>query len=98
MKLMDILDSILEADSPTERTRRYNRRHPNKVKSYLRKTQDDRVKRNGDRRRATKKYGEAKIKNKDVHHPSGTDGSWRLAKKDHGRDYKNPNDKRSKYK
>lgn len=98
MKLMDILDTIIEADSPTERTRRYNRKNPGKVSAYLKKTQGDRVKRNGDRRKAVKKYGENKIKNKDIHHPSGVKGSWRVAKKDHGPDYKDPNDSRSKYK
>jgi len=85
MKLMDILDSIIEADSPTERTRRYNKRHPNKVKSYLKKTQDDRVKRNGDRKKAVKKYGESKMKNHDVHHfGKPTTSNWKLSRKDHG--------------
>lgn len=75
--------------SSTERVRRYYKRHPEKVRKYLKKTQDDRVKRNGDRAKAVKKHGKAKMKNHDVHHPNGPDGgSWRLAKKDHGPDKK----------
>ena len=75
--------------SSTERVRRYYKRHPEKVRKYLKKTQDDRVKRNGDRAKAIKKHGKAKMKNHDVHHPNGPDGgSWRLAKKDHGPDKK----------
>jgi hypothetical protein len=78
--------------SSTERVRRYYRRHPEKVRTYLKKTQDDRVTRNRDRSKAIKKYGKAKMKNHDVHHPNGTKrGGWRLAKKDHGRDKKNEN-------
>lgn len=75
-----------EADSPTERTRRYNRRHPKKVKAYLRSTVNDRVARNRDRAKAVKKHGEAKMKNHDVHHTDGKpqNGNWRLARKDHG--------------
>jgi hypothetical protein len=75
--------------SSTERVRRYYRRHPEKVRKYLRDTQEDRVKRNGDRANAVKKYGKKKMKNHDVHHPNGVDGSWKLARKDHGRDKKN---------
>jgi len=77
---------MLEADSSTERVRRYYKRHPKKVRAYLKKTQKDRVIRNRDRRKAVKKHGESKMKNHDVHHPKGPGGSWRLAKKDHGRD------------
>ena len=81
-----------EALSSTERMRRYNKRHPEKVRKYLRDTVKDRVKRNGDRAKAVKKYGKKKMKNHDVHHPNGPNGgSWRLAKKDHGRDKKNEN-------
>jgi hypothetical protein len=76
--------------SSTERVRRYYKRHPEKVRKYLRDTQEDRVKRNGDRAKAVKKYGKKKMKNHDVHHPNGVNGgSWRLARKDHGRDKKN---------
>ena len=78
-----------EADSSTERVRRYYRRHPEKVRKYLKKTQDDRVARNRDRKKAVKKYGKEKMKNHDVHHPNGAqNGNWKLAKKDHGRDKK----------
>jgi hypothetical protein len=81
-----------EAMSSTERVRRYYRRHPEKVRKYLKKTQDDRVARNRDRKKAVKKYGKAKMKNHDVHHPNGAqNGKWKLAKKDHGRDKKNEN-------
>lgn len=81
-----------EALSSTERMRRYNRRHPEKVRKYLKKTQDDRVARNRDRKKAVKKYGKAKMKNHDVHHPNGAkNGNWKLARKDHGRDKKNEN-------
>lgn len=82
-----IVEILTEVLSSTERARRFRRRHPNKVKSYLRKTVKDRAARNRDRRKATEKYGEAKMKNHDVHHPNGPkNGNWRLAKKDHGRD------------
>ena len=81
---------INEAKSSTERVRRYYKRHPKKVRNYLKNTQDDRVARNRDRRKAVKKHGKSKMKNHDVHHPDGPDGgSWRLAKKDHGPDKKN---------
>ena len=79
-----------EALSSTERMRRYNKRHPEKVRQYLKKTQDDRVARNRDRKKAVKKYGKSKMKNHDVHHPNGAkNGNWKLARKDHGRDKKN---------
>lgn len=81
-----------EADTSTERVRRYYKRHPEKVRKYLKKTQDDRVARNRDRRKAVEKHGKAKMKNHDVHHPNGAqNGNWKLAKKDHGRDKKNEN-------
>ena len=83
---------VEEALSSTERMRRYNRRHPEKVRKYLKDTVKDRVARNRDRRKAIKKHGKKKMKNHDVHHPNGPNGgSWRLAKKDHGRDKKNEN-------
>jgi len=73
--------------SSTERVRRYYKRHPEKVRRYLKKTQDDRVTRNRDRRKAIQKHGKGKMKNHDVHHPNGVNGGkWKLAKKDHGRD------------
>lgn len=82
-------DAYLEEEkSSTERVRRYYKRNPKKVREYLRKTQDDRVQRNKDRRKAVKKHGKAKMKNHDVHHPNGPGNGWRLAKKDHGRDKK----------
>lgn len=83
-------EDLAEADSPTTRTRRYNRKNKKKVQSYLKKTQEDRVARNRDRRKAVKKHGKAKMKNHDVHHPNGPhNGGARLAKKDHGPDKKN---------
>ena len=90
LSLSSILKAILEADSPTERTRRYNRKNKGKVRQYLKKTQDDRVARNGDRRKAEKRHGKAKIKNKDIHHPNGPqNGGYKIVKKDHGPDKKN---------
>ena len=81
-----------EAMSSTERMRRYNKRHPEKVRKYLKDTVKDRVARNRDRAKAIKKHGKKKMKNHDVHHPNGPNGgSWKLAKKDHGRDKKNEN-------
>jgi hypothetical protein len=77
-----------KAKSSTERVRKYYKRHPEKVRKYLRDTQDDRVQRNRDRAKAVKKYGKKKLKNHDVHHPNGPGNGWRLAKKDHGRDKK----------
>lgn len=89
MRLTDILKTIVEAESSTERVRKYYRNNPGKVKAYLRKTQDDRVARNRDRRKAVEKHGKAKMKNHDVHHPNGPqNGGARLAKKDHGPDKK----------
>jgi CDGSH-type Zn-finger protein len=81
--------TVSEAMSSTERVRKYYRKHPEKVRAYLRKTAKDRSARNRDRRKAVKKYGKSKMKNHDVHHPKGPHGgSWRLAKKDHGPDKK----------
>jgi hypothetical protein len=76
---------MTEADSPTERTRRYNRKNKKKVRAYLKSTQDDRVARNRDRAKAVKKNGESKMKNKDVHHlGKPTNSKWRTVRKDHG--------------
>ena len=84
-------DDLAEEKS-TERVRKYYKRHPDKVREYLKKTQDDRVARNRDRRKAIKKHGKKKMKNHDVHHPDGPqNGNARLVKKDHGRDPKNEN-------
>ena len=85
--LNDILD---EADSPTTRTRRFNRRHKEKVKNYLRKTVNDRAARNRDRAKAVDTHGEEAMKDKDVHHPDGPHGGkTKVVKKDHGPDKKN---------
>jgi hypothetical protein len=83
-------DYITEKEkSSTERVRRYYKRHPEKVRKYLKSTVKDRVARNRDRKKAVEKYGEDKMKNHDVHHPGATQsGKWRLAKKDHGPDKK----------
>jgi hypothetical protein len=81
------LDPIEEEKSSTERVRRYYKRHPEKVRKYLKDTVKDRVARNRDRAKAIKKHGKEKMKNHDVHHPNGPqNGGARLAKKDHGRD------------
>lgn len=86
-------DYIDEAESSTERVRKYYKRHPEKVKKYLRDTVKERAARNRDRRKAIKRHGKAKMKNHDVHHPNGPNGgTWRLAKKDHGRDKKKTNE------
>jgi hypothetical protein len=84
-------DDLAEAEkTSTERVRRFYKRHPEKVREYLRKTVKDRAARNRDRAKAVKKHGKSKMKNHDVHHPNGAqNGNWRLAKKDHGRDKKN---------
>ncbi len=80
-------DDLIEADSSTTRMRRYNKKNREKVRQYLKKTQDDRVARNRDRRKAVAKHGKTKMKNHDVHHPNGPhNGNARLTKKDHGRD------------
>jgi len=93
MYIMDaIIDELLISEkesTSTERVRRYYKRHPEKVKKYLKKTVKDRVARNRDRRKAIKKYGKSKVKNHDVHHPDGPNADkWELAPKDHGRDTK----------
>lgn len=86
IKLMEIL---CEAMSPTERTRRYNKKHPDKVCAHLRKTTADRVERNRARREAVKTHGKIKMRNHDVHHVGRTlDGKTRLAPRDHGPDKK----------
>jgi hypothetical protein len=87
--LMTDPDAGLEEEkkTSTERVRRYYRRNRKKVREYLKKTQDERVARNRDRKKAIKKYGKKKMNNHDVHHPNGAkNGNWRLARKDHGRD------------
>ena len=82
-------DMLTEAKSSTERVRKYYKKHPKKVSQYLKKTVDDRTKRNKDRAAAVDKHGETKMANHDVHHPDGPDGGhWKLAKKDHGPDKK----------
>lgn len=84
---------MVEGETSTERVRKYYKRHPEKVRKYLRDTVKDRVARNRDRRKAVKKHGNTKMKNHDVHHPNGAqNGNWKLAKKDHGRDKKNVNE------
>jgi len=78
---------MVEGETSTERVRKYYKRHPEKVRKYLRDTVKDRVARNRDRRKAIEKHGKEKMKNHDVHHPNGAqNGNWKLAKKDHGRD------------
>ena len=73
-----------EKETSTARVRKYYKRHPERVRRYLKKTQDDRVIRNRDRQRAIRKHGKTKMKNHDVHHPNGVrGGKWVLAKKDH---------------
>lgn len=78
---------LIEALTPTQRTRRYNKKNRGKVRAYLRKTSKDRVQRARDRRAAEKKHGKAYMKNKDVHHTNGVNGGhWRAVPKDHGPD------------
>ena len=85
--------TLEEKETSTARVRKYYKRHPERVRRYLKKTQDDRVIRNRDRQRAIRKHGKAKMKNHDVHHPKGVNGGkWVLAKKDHGRDKKKTNE------
>jgi len=100
--LVHALGTVIEDEEPaldeketsTARVRRFYKRHPERVRRYLKKTQDDRVIRNRDRQRAIRKHGKSKMKNHDVHHPNGVNGGkWVLAKKDHGRDRKNPKSK-----
>lgn len=89
-ELRELIREILtETNKNTLATRRYNKRHPGKVRKYLKDTQDDRVARNRDRRKAVKKHGAAHMKNKDVHHPHGPHGGRTLVvDKDHGPDKK----------
>lgn len=83
------MDILIEAMSPTERTRLYNKRHPGKVRTHLKKTQADRVERNRARREAVKRHGASKMKNKDVHHVYGTKRKvTRVVKGDHGPGHK----------
>ena len=80
---------LREAMTPTERTRKYNKKNRSKVRAYLKKTQDDRVQRGRDRRAAEKRHGKSYMKNKDVHHPNGVNGGkTRVVSKDHGPDRK----------
>ena len=76
--------SEVKKDYSTPRVRKFYKKNKNNIQ-YLRKTQDDRVKRNKHRRDAIKKHGKKKMKKYDVHHPNGVDGKWYLVKKDHGR-------------
>jgi len=79
----------MEALSPTQRTRRYNKKHKGEVRAHLRKTQGDRVERNRARREAVKKHGKVKMANKDVHHVYGTKKkTTRVVGKDHGPGHK----------
>ncbi len=81
------------AKSSTERVRKYYRNNREKVRKHLRQTQDDRVARNRDRRKAERKHGKDYMKDKDVHHPNGPHGGKsRVVKKDHGPDKKNEDD------
>jgi hypothetical protein len=80
-------EDLAEAKSSTERVRKYYRKNKHKVRKYLKKTQDDRVARNRDRRKAVAKHGKTKMKKHDVHHPNGPhNGGARIVRKDHGRD------------
>ena len=86
-QLNDVLE---EADSPTTRTRRFNKKHKEKVKNYLRATASDRAARNRDRKQAEDRHGTEAMKDKDVHHPDGPHGGkTQVVKKDHGPDKKN---------
>ena len=85
----EIKKVMKEAMSSTERMRRYNKRHPEKVKQNLKKTQDDRVARNKSHKDKTEEYGTELMRNKDVHHPNGVNGKGsKVVNKDHGRDKK----------
>jgi hypothetical protein len=90
-----IREEITEAMSSTERMRRYNKKHPEKVSKHLKDTTSDRVERNRAHREATQKHGESYMKDKDVHHPDGvTGGKTMVVGQDHGRD-KKPNKKKT---
>ena len=84
------IGSLNETNKSTLAVRRYYKRHPGKVRANLRKTQNDRVQRNKDRRKAVKRNGKAKMRGKDVHHTHGVNGGkTRIVKsKDHGPDKK----------
>jgi hypothetical protein len=85
----EIKKVMKEAMSSTERMRRYNKKHPKKVKQNLKKTQDDRVERNKSHGDKTEEYGTELMRNKDVHHPNGVNGKGsKVVNKDHGRDIK----------
>lgn len=82
-----------EEKSSTERVRKYYRNNRDKVRKHLKQTQDDRVARNRDRRKAEKRHGKSYMKDKDVHHPNGPHGGkTRVVKKDHGPDKKKKNE------
>ena len=84
-----IVEEVREALSSTERMRRYNKRHPEKVKQNLKKTQNDRVKRNKAHNDKTEELGTELMRNKDVHHPNGVNGNGaKVVNGDHGRDIK----------
>ena len=88
-----VKEELEEALSSTERMRRYNKRHPEKVSQHLKNTQDDRVERNRAHRKATDKHGEEYMKDKDVHHPDGVNGEkTKVVNQDHGRDKKKDTD------
>ena len=90
-----IREEINDAMSSTERMRRYNKKHPEKVSKHLKDTTSDRVERNRAHREATQKHGESYMKDKDVHHPDGVNGGKTMVVgQDHGRD-KKPNKKES---
>lgn len=85
----EIKKVMKEAMSSTERMRRYNKKHPEKVKQNLKKTQDDRVERNKAHNDKTEEYGTELMRNKDVHHPNGVSGTGvKIVNGDHGRDKK----------
>lgn len=87
-QILEICESALvvsEALTSTQRMRRYNKRHPAKVKAYLRKTTKDRVERNRARRKAEAVHGKQKMKKHDVHHVYGTRRKvTRIVRKNHG--------------
>ena len=77
-----------EKKAKAEYTKRYRREHPDKVLAYNRKTIKQRANRNKARKMMAKKYGKLAIKEKDVHHVSGSalnnrKGNLRLTKKHH---------------
>jgi hypothetical protein len=83
------IGSLNETNKSTLAVRRYYKRHPAKVRAYLKATQNDRVKRNAAHRKAVKKHGAKFMKNKDVHHLHGINSKTRIVKsKNHGPDKK----------